>query len=704
MKIFAFILRSLNYVLKRVKADVNVAAPIQISSTDLSMRANAYSYIDRTDEAETIFERIQSNSSSVIGIGGVRGAGKSSLALKILEKCKTEKNFTILIPSPTAYDSKEFLLTIYQCICEDIKLNLEQKIKSAENVRQRAYRRIANSARLMNFTLFFLTAIVCLMLLGLFKYNFVQQKIATVTKQNTLSDSSIKINKYRIQQGGHYLSEYRNGRDTTKLQPLAKNSFADSSRYIQNNRQYIALTKIIDSLKLKNKTDSISLKENNNQVLPDLKNKIQFPEILNPFPTPFNKNNLTPMYFSGIIICMGLLIFITYNYCRKKIEYLEKYPNDDNLYSLTIAKLEWLIYQVKLSSANEVSLPVSKFLAKFSRSKELQTRPLSLPGVTSDFNDYILEAVSVYTKIVICIDELDKIEDPAELNALLKGIKGIIGQDNTHFILTISEDALARFSNRFRKERDLIESSFEEIYFLNKIEFALARQIISGKPMIEKEPTDVSHDLQYLLIWLFGNGIPREIKRNILNLHRNHINIESSTPFTIWLILMNLSLESMKSWALVNNTNDFETYNFLTCLSKIALTLPSEQFSAETGAFWFNHILNFFSALYPMRFSYCQDQKQIKVLNESEISAFEKAIFETSILSLSYLLVVKDYKTGLEIGNQLQKTLNLLPYSYLLAASEFYSFLNEQDIYKLAPTVPKMSETPELFHTNKKTI
>lgn len=93
---------------------------------DLSLRADARTYIEQDDEASIITNRIKSNVSSVIGIAGIRGAGKSSLALKVLEKCNTMHFFSMFVPSPTAYDPKEFLLTIYQALCEKVREDMEK--------------------------------------------------------------------------------------------------------------------------------------------------------------------------------------------------------------------------------------------------------------------------------------------------------------------------------------------------------------------------------------------------------------------------------------------------------------------------------------------------------------------------------------------------------------------------------------------------
>ncbi len=54
--------------------------------------------------------------------------------------------------------------------------------------------------------------------------------------------------------------------------------------------------------------------------------------------------------------------------------------------------------------------------------------------------------------VLICFDELDKIDGPEQLDLLLRGIKGILGRENTHFLFTVSDDAIARFIVRRLRE------------------------------------------------------------------------------------------------------------------------------------------------------------------------------------------------------------------------------------------------------------
>jgi hypothetical protein len=84
---------------------------------DYSLRSSGKTYVDGRGDARHIVDRIKTSSASVIGIAGVRGAGKSSLAKKALDECNTLGFFTLLVPSPTGYEPREFLLSNFPTYC-----------------------------------------------------------------------------------------------------------------------------------------------------------------------------------------------------------------------------------------------------------------------------------------------------------------------------------------------------------------------------------------------------------------------------------------------------------------------------------------------------------------------------------------------------------------------------------------------------------
>src|SRR5215471_12800552 len=105
-----------------------------VNETDFSLRSSGRTYLDQKGETDRIVDRIKTSSASVIGIAGVRGAGKSSLAKKVLDKCDAAGFFTLLIPSPTGYEPREFLLAIFQRIAEHASDRIQTVTQGAENL------------------------------------------------------------------------------------------------------------------------------------------------------------------------------------------------------------------------------------------------------------------------------------------------------------------------------------------------------------------------------------------------------------------------------------------------------------------------------------------------------------------------------------------------------------------------------------------
>ncbi len=103
-------------------------------SQDWSLRANPDHYLDQANESQILLNRLINSSASVTGIAGQRGAGKSSLALKVLEAAKERGAFTLLIHSPTGYDSWEFLVSVFQRICEEVISRMNQKFGQAKSL------------------------------------------------------------------------------------------------------------------------------------------------------------------------------------------------------------------------------------------------------------------------------------------------------------------------------------------------------------------------------------------------------------------------------------------------------------------------------------------------------------------------------------------------------------------------------------------
>ena len=64
---------------------------------------------------------------------------------------------------------------------------------------------------------------------------------------------------------------------------------------------------------------------------------------------------------------------------------------------------------------------------------------------------------------MIGIDELDKISDGNKAIELINNLKDLFHVRDTHFIVSVSEDALTSFALRGVPVRDAFDSSFDKI-------------------------------------------------------------------------------------------------------------------------------------------------------------------------------------------------------------------------------------------------
>lgn len=71
--------------------------------------------------------------------------------------------------------------------------------------------------------------------------------------------------------------------------------------------------------------------------------------------------------------------------------------------------------------------------------------PQSLPEVVENFRGFVEAISSESTRTLIVVDELDKMANPEDAEEFLNDIKGVFGLDNSIFVLSVSEDALASF-------------------------------------------------------------------------------------------------------------------------------------------------------------------------------------------------------------------------------------------------------------------
>jgi hypothetical protein len=526
---------------------------------DYSLRASGRTYVERAKEAQAIVDRIKTSSGSVIGIAGVRGAGKSSLAKKVLGECDGAGFFTLMIPSPTESEPKEFLLATFQRIAEHATEKVQTIIEGAESLAELGDRQAQRLRRQIRM-LFGGLALLC-----------VVGGAADIWWNKIQADArNVELSK-DLNAKQEALTEERQRRKPPVPVPPSPSSSQDKASAPLHDYPGEEIANL----------DKDSL-QNFRARLPAVKDSAGLDDISAALShrldalgqsSTFNTKQLIG-WAIGALLCLALLVGFMYGLrVFRKLRILRANKIRVGLLSKCRTFMELIRYQSVLATSAEYTVApkfFSSVSAKFGSSKQLQDRPLSLPGLTATCSDFLQNVAEVFSgKVVICIDELDKITNVSDLFKLLKGIKGILGQENSHFILTVSEDAMAFFNERLSRERSLVESSFEEIVYLDRLNRDVTNKLI--RQSLGVTGGNSEDFLRNCTVqWIFAGGIPREIKRNLFASFSQNISMNDNSSVELWRLLYLRMLNSMLAMSPPKEAGGMEDqYKFLICIETL---------------------------------------------------------------------------------------------------------------------------------------
>ena len=143
---------------------------------------------------------------------------------------------------------------------------------------------------------------------------------------------------------------------------------------------------------------------------------------------------------------------------------------------------------------------------------------LSLPEIVADYREFI-EFISNKYKIIIGIDELDKISSNDKAYRFLNEIKGIFDIKNCYYLVSVSENAMCNFNRRGMPFRDAFDSSFDDIISVNYFNFESSKKLIERRIIGMPVPF-------ICLCYLMSGGLARDLIR----VYRDLIDILELNP------------------------------------------------------------------------------------------------------------------------------------------------------------------------------
>jgi tetratricopeptide (TPR) repeat protein/energy-coupling factor transporter ATP-binding protein EcfA2 len=132
--------------------------------------------------------------------------------------------------------------------------------------------------------------------------------------------------------------------------------------------------------------------------------------------------------------------------------------------------------------------------------------PLNEIDVVREIRAMVQSVAEEGWQVIIAIDELDKMRDAEEAMAFLDHIKVLFPIHGCSFIVSVSEDAWARFESRGMPRRDTFDSSFDEVVRVKMLTPAESRDFL-------KRRSSSITDAQALFCHCLSGGLPRDLIR-----------------------------------------------------------------------------------------------------------------------------------------------------------------------------------------------
>ncbi|MEU7514150.1 P-loop NTPase fold protein [Streptomyces sp. NPDC042898] len=154
----------------------------------------------------------------------------------------------------------------------------------------------------------------------------------------------------------------------------------------------------------------------------------------------------------------------------------------------------------------------------------LSTMPPNFPELVSDFRALLTEIAAEQhlqeQRVVIAIDEVDRLGSDTAALAFLGEIKAILGVPHVHYLISVAEDVGASFVRRGLPHRGVTDSSLDDIVHVPPCTLEESNEIL------ERRASGLSEPFKALTHALSG-GVPRDLIRYGLRLDE----IEARTRF-----------------------------------------------------------------------------------------------------------------------------------------------------------------------------
>jgi hypothetical protein len=155
-----------------------------------------------------------------------------------------------------------------------------------------------------------------------------------------------------------------------------------------------------------------------------------------------------------------------------------------------------------------------------SRSRQLTEIQMSLPDLVTDYRKFAEKVVSALqdvafsydltraseARLIVGIDEIDRIESAERAEKFLNDIKAIFGIPYSFYLASLSADALATFERRVITARSAFDTAFDSVIRIEPLDLRTARYLLERRAIGLPYPF-------VALCHILSGGVPRELMR-----------------------------------------------------------------------------------------------------------------------------------------------------------------------------------------------
>jgi hypothetical protein len=185
--------------------------------------------------------------------------------------------------------------------------------------------------------------------------------------------------------------------------------------------------------------------------------------------------------------------------------------------------LQRIKFQQSYSSGWSGTLKLPIVEGGLNGAKNMAENQMSLPDIVASIKGF-LRRVARERRVIVAIDELDKVDSDVKAGQFLNDLKGIFYVPNCFYLVSVSEEALSNFELRGLPFRDAFDSAFDEVAHFRYLAYSESRLLLERRV--------IGLPAAYLcLCHCTAGGLPRDlirVARELMLLRRRHIGDDDS--------------------------------------------------------------------------------------------------------------------------------------------------------------------------------